>query len=51
MYTPALREAMKKETQMFFSYIIHEDRSILEFLTAKYTFVNERWRSSTGFRT
>ena len=26
---------------MFFSYIIHEDRSILDFLTAKYTFINE----------
>ena len=32
---------MKKETQLFFSYIMHEDRSILDFLTAKYTFVNE----------
>jgi hypothetical protein len=40
-YTPELRAAMKKETQMFFSYILHEDRSILEFLTAKYTFVND----------
>lgn len=41
VYTPELRAAMKKETQMFFSYIIHEDRSILDFLTAKYTFINE----------
>ncbi len=33
---------MKKETELrFFSYIIHEDRSILDFLTAKYTFLNE----------
>jgi hypothetical protein len=36
-----LRAAMKKETQLFFSYIMRYDRSILEFLTAKYTFVNE----------
>jgi hypothetical protein len=41
MYTPELRAAMKKETQLFFSYILHQDRSILEFLTAKYTFVNQ----------
>jgi hypothetical protein len=40
-FTPELRAAMKKETQLFFSNIIHEDRSILDFLTAKYTFVNE----------
>jgi hypothetical protein len=40
-FTPEIRAAMKKETQLFFSNIIHEDRSILEFLTAKYTFVNE----------
>jgi hypothetical protein len=41
VYTPELRDAMKKETQLFFSSIIHEDRSILDFLTAKYTFLNE----------
>jgi len=40
-FTPDLKEDMKTETHMFFSYIIHEDRSILEFLTAKYTFLNE----------
>jgi len=40
-YNADLREAMKKETHLFFSYIIHEDRSILDFLTAKYTFVND----------
>jgi hypothetical protein len=40
-FTPELRAAMKKETQLFFSYIMRADRSILEFLTAKYTFLNE----------
>ena len=40
-FTPELRDAMKKETQLFFSYIMRFDRSVLEFLTAKYTFVNE----------
>jgi cytochrome c553 len=42
LYTADLRAAMKQETHLFFSYIIHEDRSILDFLTAKYTFVNEQ---------
>jgi hypothetical protein len=40
-FNSELRNAMKKETQLFFSYIMRYDRSILEFLTAKYTFVNE----------
>jgi Protein of unknown function (DUF1592)/Protein of unknown function (DUF1588)/Protein of unknown function (DUF1587)/Protein of unknown function (DUF1585)/Protein of unknown function (DUF1595)/Cytochrome C oxidase, cbb3-type, subunit III len=40
-FTPELRKAMKTETQLFFSYIMRYDRSILEFLTGKYTFLNE----------
>lgn len=36
-----LRKAMLTETQLFFESIIKEDRSILEFLDADYTFVNE----------
>jgi hypothetical protein len=36
-----LREAMRKETELFFSYIVREDRSILEFIDSDYTFVNE----------
>jgi len=37
-----LREAMGKETEMFFTNIMREDRSLLDFLEANYTFVNER---------
>ena len=36
-----LRMSMQKETELFFENIIHEDRSILDFLDAKYTFLNE----------
>jgi hypothetical protein len=36
-----LRTSMVQETQMFFENLIHEDRNILEFLDADYTFVNE----------
>ncbi|HTB11479.1 MAG TPA: DUF1592 domain-containing protein [Bryobacteraceae bacterium] len=43
-----LREAMKTETHLFFSYIIREDRSILDFLTAKYTFLNDQLASLYG---
>ena len=37
-----LRQSMRKETDLFFATIVREDRSILEFLNAKYSFVNER---------
>lgn len=37
-----LRQAMKKETQLFFEYVARQDRSILEFLDARYSFLNER---------
>ncbi len=37
-----LRLSMRRETEMFFENVIREDRPILEFLTGKYTFLNER---------
>ncbi|HWA08580.1 MAG TPA: DUF1592 domain-containing protein [Opitutaceae bacterium] len=37
-----LREAMTKETQLFFNAIVQEDRSVLDFIDADFTFVNER---------
>ncbi len=37
-----LRNAFRRETEMFFGSIVHEDRSVLNLLTADYTFVDER---------
>ena len=37
-----LRMSMREETERFFERIVREDRSILDFLDAKYTFLNER---------
>ena len=37
-----LRHSMRRETELFVENIIREDRSILEFVDARYTFVNER---------
>jgi hypothetical protein len=34
--------ALKKETELFFDSLVREDRSVLDLLTADYTFVNER---------
>ena len=37
-----LRQAFRQETEMFFESILRENRSVLDLLTADYTFVNER---------
>ena len=37
-----LRLSMRRETELFFEAIVREDRSVLEFLDADYTFLNER---------
>ena len=34
--------AMMKETQMFFDYILRENKPVMDFITADYTFVNRR---------
>ncbi len=41
-FDESLRAAMRQETELFFAGILHEDRSVLEFIDADYTFVNER---------
>jgi hypothetical protein len=37
-----LRQSMRREVELLFETIIREDRSIVELLTADYTFVDER---------
>ena len=37
-----LSDAMRRETELFFQNLVREDRSLLEILTADYTFVDER---------
>jgi mono/diheme cytochrome c family protein len=37
-----LAEAMRRETELLFETLVHEDRSVLDLLTADYTFVNAR---------
>ena len=37
-----LRQAFRQETELFFDSILREDRSLLDLLSANYTFVNER---------
>ncbi len=41
-FNGALRNSMRKETELFFGHIFQENRSVLEFLGADYSFVDER---------
>ena len=41
-FDSTLRDAYRREIELFFGSIIHEDRSIFDLLTADHTFVNER---------
>ena len=40
-WRPELRDAMKRETQLFFNAMLQGDRPLAEFLDARYTFLNE----------
>jgi hypothetical protein len=43
-----LRKAMREETERFVEHVFKEDRSIMEFLDADYTFLNERLAKHYG---
>ncbi|HEY0456250.1 MAG TPA: DUF1592 domain-containing protein, partial [Verrucomicrobiae bacterium] len=45
-----LRAAMEKETELFFANIIKEDRSLLDFLSANYSFINARLARHYGIK-
>jgi Protein of unknown function (DUF1592)/Protein of unknown function (DUF1588)/Protein of unknown function (DUF1585)/Protein of unknown function (DUF1595)/Protein of unknown function (DUF1587)/Planctomycete cytochrome C len=43
-----LRQAFRTETELFFDSVLREDRSALDLLSAKYTFLNERLAKHYG---
>ncbi|MDB6029900.1 MAG: Protein of unknown function (DUF1587)/Protein of unknown function (DUF1592)/Protein of unknown, partial [Verrucomicrobiales bacterium] len=43
-----LRQAFRRETEMHFETVLHEDRSVLNLLKADYTFLNERLAKHYG---
>jgi mono/diheme cytochrome c family protein len=45
-----LRQAFRTETEMLFASIVREDRSLLDLLTADYTFVNDRLARHYGMQ-
>ena len=44
-----LRRDFRRETELFFGSILRENNSVLDFITADYTFVNERLAKHYGF--
>jgi hypothetical protein len=44
-----LRRDFRRETELLFETILRENRSVLDFITADYTFVNERLAKHYGF--
>ncbi len=44
------RKGFRKETELFFGYILRDDRSTLELLDADYTFVDERLARNYGIK-
>jgi mono/diheme cytochrome c family protein len=47
-FNAPLRAALHKEIEMFVDSIFHEDRSVVDLLSANYTFVNERLAAHYG---
>ncbi len=45
-----VRKAFRTETQMFFGYILRQDRSTLDLLNADYTFADERLARHYGIK-
>jgi hypothetical protein len=49
-FSDDLKADMRRETELFFEAIMRDDRSILEFLDGKFTFVNERLAKHYGLK-
>ncbi len=47
-FTRSIKEAMRDETEMYFDYILREDRSLLELIDSDYTFLNEELATHYG---
>jgi len=47
-FDDTLRQAMRRETELFFASIVREDRSAQDLLNARHTFLNERLAKHYG---
>jgi PAS domain-containing protein len=49
-FSPELKADMRRETELFVQAILREDRSLLDFLDGRFTFVNERLAKHYGLK-
>jgi hypothetical protein len=49
-FTDYTRMSMKRETELFVEHVLREDRPVLDFLDANYTFVNQRLADLYGIK-
>ena len=49
-FDESLRAALEQETTLFFEYIVRQDRSVLDFIDADYTFANARLARHYGLK-
>src|SRR5262249_50961976 len=49
-FDDSLRAPLQRETELFFRFIVREDRRVIDFLNADYTFANERLARHYGLR-
>jgi hypothetical protein len=47
-FSTRLRQAMRQETELFFSSVLRENKSLLTFVSSDYTFLNERLAGHYG---
>ncbi len=47
-FNPELAQDMRRETEELFHHLVQENRSVLEFLSADYTFLNQRLAAFYG---
>jgi hypothetical protein len=47
-FDSALRKLMRTETEMYFDYVMREDRSVLELVDSDYTYLNDRLAAHYG---
>lgn len=47
-FNAAIRKALRSETEMYFEYVLREDRSVLELIDSDYTFLNSQLATHYG---
>ncbi len=49
-FDESLRQAFRRETELFFGSVLRENRSVFDLLDAKYTFLNQRLAEHYGIK-